>query len=315
MRKKIGVDMDDTLCQFALANYLAMRQNPDIKWPQSQYGFFVNLEPIPGAIEGYKTLGSKYDVFIVTRPSIWNPMSYTEKRVWVEKHLGFEECENLIMAPDKTLIKADYLIDDTPQSGRYSPEWEWIQLGSEKFPNWYVILNYLMQALFFIVQYYINSMAKTRFKAINYKGKIEYIWDPEGDFIRKGDKFIKQKVNSEEVYLKKEFQKLTKNKPFLKTRLKYIKNIEKKVYYAKVWVITEDNDLTVLKNHEKRGFRTYHLDHIFPISFGFKNNIPPEVIGNIDNLRFIHHKKNIDKGNVINEEAKAIIEKIIKKIQ
>lgn len=161
-------------------------------------------------------------------------------------------------------------------------------------------------------------MGKTRFRAINYKGKREYIWDPEGDYIRKSDKFVKEiikkKVSSKEEEFKKEFQKLTKNKPFLKRRVKHIKNVEKKVYYVKVWMITEDNDLTTLKNHEKRGFRKYHLDHIYSISEGFKNNIPPEAIGNIENLRFIHHKKNIKKGGEVDNDAKLLIEKIIKKI-
>ena len=142
--KKIGIDMDDTMFDFKSAFRKALIKDSSIKWPQSQYGFFGNLEPIPGAIEGYKVLQTKYDVFIVTRPSVWNPMSYTEKRVCVEKHLGFDECENLIMAPDKTIIKADYLIDDMVQTGRYKPEWEWLEFGSSEYPDWESVLEYLM---------------------------------------------------------------------------------------------------------------------------------------------------------------------------
>lgn len=39
-----------------------------------------------------------------------------------------------------------------------------------------------------------------------------------------------------------------------------------------------------------------HLDHIYSISEGFKNNIPPEIIGHWTNLRLIPKKENSSKG-------------------
>ena len=75
------------------------------------------------------------------------------------------------------------------------------------------------------------------------------------------------------------------------------------------------NDLTKLRNYNKRGFRKYHLDHIFPISQGFKENISPDVIGNIKNLQFIHYRKNIKKKNDITEESIKLINDIIKEIK
>jgi len=77
-----------------------------------------------------------------------------------------------------------------------------------------------------------------------------------------------------------------------------------------VWYHTEQQPLYVLENHDKRGWKDYHLDHIFPISMGFYRNIPPEKIGNIKNLRFIHHKENMSKGNTINEDAKNALRRI-----
>jgi putative heme-binding domain-containing protein len=41
-----------------------------------------------GAIEGVKTLQTKYDVWILTRPSIKNTNCYTEKAEWIKKYLG-----------------------------------------------------------------------------------------------------------------------------------------------------------------------------------------------------------------------------------
>lgn len=159
-------------------------------------------------------------------------------------------------------------------------------------------------------------MDDTRYRAINYKGKREYVWDPKGSWVRKNNEFVKcDKTNdNNDLILIKELKELLKLNPYLKNRVKGIKNVSKQIYYAKVWLLTEANDLTILDNHKKRGFRSYHLDHIYPISEGFKNNIPVEAISNIKNLQFIHHRKNIKKGNDINDNAVKIIEEIMKKI-
>lgn len=110
--KVIYVDMDDTLCDFTRAYQSDLQTNPSILFPQSQYGFFTKLEPLPGAIKAVKELAELNDVWILTRPSILNPLCYTEKRVWVEKHLGLEWCHKLIICPEKSLLLGDILIDD-----------------------------------------------------------------------------------------------------------------------------------------------------------------------------------------------------------
>ena len=160
-------------------------------------------------------------------------------------------------------------------------------------------------------------MDNTRYSAINYKGKREYIWNPKGKYIRQNNEFIditkKVIVDDSEIALKKELQLLLKANPYIKNRVKGIVNIAKKIYYIKVWLLTEANDLTKLKNHEKRGFRQYHLDHIAPIIFCFNNQIPPEVASDIRNLRFIHYRKNLKKSDTIDDEGRRIIEEIMKK--
>ena len=141
MKEIVYIDMDDTMCDFMGAFHLAIKANPFIKYPQSQYGFFTNLKPIPGAIEGYNTLSnSKYDVYILTRPSILNPLCYTEKRIWIENHLGLEACNKLIISPNKSLNKGHYLIDDQP----WDFDGEQIRFGADDFPNWESVIKYLM---------------------------------------------------------------------------------------------------------------------------------------------------------------------------
>jgi hypothetical protein len=88
-----------------------------------------------------------------------------------------------------------------------------------------------------------------------------------------------------------------------RTKHAYInEDINKINYYKKVWKITESQPLHLLDGYN-RCKRTrvdidknaFHIDHIKPIIYGYKNNIPPEEIGNINNLRFIsaveNHKK------------------------
>jgi len=144
MKDIVYVDLDNTLCDFIKSYRFALNKEPGIIYPQSQLKFFENMEPIEGAVEGYKKLKEKYNVLILSKPSIYNPLSYTEKRLWVEKYFGFQECNNLILSCDKTLLKGRYLIDDCEQTGRLVPEWEHVVFGSLEFPNWKSVVKHLM---------------------------------------------------------------------------------------------------------------------------------------------------------------------------
>jgi hypothetical protein len=83
----------------------------------------------------------------------------------------------------------------------------------------------------------------------------------------------------------------------------YLKSYDEyELYKTQVRNITNLQPVHLLENYEKRGNgytneEAYHLDHIYPISKGFKNGIPPEVIGDISNLKFIHWLENLKKSN------------------
>lgn len=141
----VYVDLDDTMCNFGQAYARAIARNPKIMFPQSQLKFFENLAPVKGAIEGFNKLTKRYDVRILTAPSVYNPLSYMEKRLWVEKYLGLEVCNDLIICQDKTALRGKYLIDDWPQMGSFKPEWEQIRIFSKDFPSWDAVIKYLMK--------------------------------------------------------------------------------------------------------------------------------------------------------------------------
>ena len=143
----IYIDMDDVLCDFTGAHKAARSQNQNMIYPQSQYGFFTNLAPLPNSIESVKALiaSENYDPYILTAPSIKNPLCYTEKRIWIEKHFGIDFVNKLIISPNKSLLKGDYLIDDNVSGkGQEGFEGKVLHFGSETFPNWKSVMSYLV---------------------------------------------------------------------------------------------------------------------------------------------------------------------------
>ena len=86
-------------------------------------------------------------------------------------------------------------------------------------------------------------------------------------------------------------------------------------YYQKVWKVTRQQPIHTLKNIENRGHANkglYHLDHMYSISEGFRNNIPIHLIGNIANLKMIIGRNNISKGKKCSISLETLIENINK---
>lgn len=114
---------------FAREQYRALR--PDLADKVASVyedaGFFLNLDPIPGALEAMREMNAMPDteVFICTSPLLKYDHCVGEKYRWVEKHLGPQFVERIILTRDKTLILGDLLIDDKDTiRGRETPTWE-----------------------------------------------------------------------------------------------------------------------------------------------------------------------------------------------
>jgi 5'(3')-deoxyribonucleotidase len=144
-KKLIYVDMDGVLADFITPFLKERMENPGQPYPHSQYGFFMNLEPIKDSIESFKMLEEHFDMWILTRPSVQNTLCYTEKAIWVKEKLGLHIQRKTVMCCDKSLLKGDFLIDDTLEYGQTEFEGELLHFGSDnKFPDWKTVVDYLM---------------------------------------------------------------------------------------------------------------------------------------------------------------------------
>ena len=107
-------------------------------------GLFGLMEPFNGAIEAVNKLSEKYDVFILSTAPWNNPSAWSDKVKWVTKYFDDIFHERMVITHRKDLCKGDYLIDDCGKNGTSEFDGEWIPFGTERFPDWQSVLDYLL---------------------------------------------------------------------------------------------------------------------------------------------------------------------------
>ena len=108
-------------------------------------GIFGLMEPLPGAIEAVHQLADFYDVYILSTAPWTNPSAWADKVQWVTKRLNDVFHKRMVITHCKHLLEGDYLIDDRGNNGTSKFKGEWLHFGTEHFPNWESVLNYLLQ--------------------------------------------------------------------------------------------------------------------------------------------------------------------------
>lgn len=107
-------------------------------------GIFSKMDPMPGAIEAYAQLEPLYDTYILSTAPRRNPSAWSDKLVWVQRHLGRLAYKRLILSHHKNLNVGDFLIDDRTKNGASEFMGEHILFGSERFPDWPAVVAYLL---------------------------------------------------------------------------------------------------------------------------------------------------------------------------
>ncbi len=83
--------------------------------------FFRVLPVMPNAQRVLHALQSRYDVFIATA-AMEVPSSFTPKFQWLAEHFPFIPSTNIVFCGAKSILRADFLIDDNPRQLRLFQE-------------------------------------------------------------------------------------------------------------------------------------------------------------------------------------------------
>ena len=136
--KRIAIDMDEVISHFSAkclelfneefqenytSQHLQGKKLADLddrfEMKVDQYleneSFFLELEVIKDSQEVIKELSAHYEIYIVTAAMEF-PASLAPKYRWLKKHFSFLNEKNFVFCGDKSIILADYLIDDTPSN-------------------------------------------------------------------------------------------------------------------------------------------------------------------------------------------------------
>src|ERR1043166_8970161 len=106
--------------------------------------FFIELEPIDGAIDAINKLFDIYDTYFLSTPVDAVPSSFMNKRIWLTKHFGDKINKRLILTHRKDLVIGHYLIDDRTKNGVLGFQGKHLHFGSKDYPTWNEILKVLL---------------------------------------------------------------------------------------------------------------------------------------------------------------------------
>ena len=77
--------------------------------------FFEDLDLMPGSQEVLKDLSSRFEIFIATQAMVV-PNSLGPKFRWLQRHFGFIPPTHYVFCGTKSILRADFLIDDQPRN-------------------------------------------------------------------------------------------------------------------------------------------------------------------------------------------------------
>ena len=134
-KKRIAIDMDEVMADsiarfqewygrdFALElslealhgkspyDVVAPEHQPALRAYPNAEGFFRDLPVIKDSQRVIEELAQRYEIFIATAAMEF-PNSFLDKYQWLQRHFPFLHWRNFVFCGDKSILNADYLIDD-----------------------------------------------------------------------------------------------------------------------------------------------------------------------------------------------------------
>lgn len=145
-KKRLYFDMDGVIVDFDSA--LKLQSEETLKEYEGREdeipGLFGQMKPMPGALEAVRKLNERYDCYILSTAPWGNPSAWSDKVIWITRYLDDVFHKKMVITHCKHLCKGDILIDDRDKHGVRDFEGEWIHFGSERFPDWDSVLDYLI---------------------------------------------------------------------------------------------------------------------------------------------------------------------------
>ena len=151
MKKIVYIDMDNVIVDFPTG--IAKLDEKTRQQYKGNYdeveGIFGLMEPMPKAIEAVHQLAEKYDIYVLSTSPWHNPSAWIDKIKWIHRYFGEDKnsvlYKRVILSHHKNLNQGDYLIDDRTANGADKFKGEHIHFGTEKFPDWESVLEYLLK--------------------------------------------------------------------------------------------------------------------------------------------------------------------------
>ncbi|MGD0681350.1 MAG: 5'-3'-deoxyribonucleotidase [Terracidiphilus sp.] len=111
--------------------------------------FFEDLDLMPGSQDVLRQLSSRFEIFIATQ-AMAVPNSLGSKYRWLQRHFPFIPPSHYVFCGDKSILRADYLIDDQPknilrfegQGLLYSAPHNLAATGFVRVNNWEEVAQY-----------------------------------------------------------------------------------------------------------------------------------------------------------------------------
>ena len=111
--------------------------------------FFEVLDVMPGAQPVLEELSARYEIFIATQ-AMAVPNSLGPKYRWLQRHFPFIPAANYVFCGNKSILRADFLIDDQPRNLQlfagqgllYSAPHNLMTTGFVRVNNWREVAAY-----------------------------------------------------------------------------------------------------------------------------------------------------------------------------
>lgn len=173
--KRIAIDMDEVIVDFISKHLKIFNQHynenisveqlkgtrlrllrPHLKDEIMNFlkdpSFFRDLEVMKDSQDVIRKLSEHYEIFITTAAMEF-PTSFTAKYEWLKEHFSFLNEMNFVFCGDKSIINADYLIDDNVRhferfSGQgiiYTSPHNINETGYVRVNNWQEVKHYFLK--------------------------------------------------------------------------------------------------------------------------------------------------------------------------